>query len=66
MSMIYSHNEEIFIRLMMMKTRGKVLMRNLLFTNSFDLSFCAKRKDLNTEVTFMNNTGKYVTMALKF
>ena len=50
----------------MMKTRGKVLMRNLLFTNSFDLSFCAKRKDLNTEVTFMNNTGKYVTMALKF
>ena len=50
----------------MMKTRGKVLMRNLLFTDSFDLSFCGKRKDLNTEVTFMNNTGKYVTMALKF
>lgn len=45
-------------------TWGRYNANFFLFTDSFDLSFCAKN-DLNTEVTLMNDTGKYVSMAYK-
>lgn len=33
--------------IMMLKAHEKDLMRTLLFTDNFDLSFCAKRIDIN-------------------